>query len=171
MCGPLFLPICVSQNRLPFLGGEGWEVVLGLVLDFIEEQKVVVIIDALVRGLTTPEQVDWRKRKVARRPMGSEIEMADVIYGLSPDSLYPWEPIWHCPGISEASKLLIIHLGEQKGRICLGPFGLATGYAWVISPNHGRCRMGSPSSLILFSLFSSLRFTSFVRLKGSKHSV
>lgn len=86
MCGPLFLPICVSQNRSPFLGGEGREVALGPVLDFIEEQKVVVIIDALVRGLTTPEQVDRRKREAARRPTGSEIEMADVIYGLSPDS-------------------------------------------------------------------------------------
>ena len=170
MCGPLFLPICVSQNRSPFLGGEGREVALGPVLDFIEEQKVVVIIDALVRGLTTPEQVDRRKREAARRPTGSEIEMADVIYGLSPDSLYPREPIWHCPGISEASKLPIIRLGEQRGRVRLGPFGPATSYARVISPNHGRCRMGSPSSLILFSLFSSLRFTSFVGLKGSKRS-
>src|SRR6266702_433453 len=170
MCGPLFLPVCVSQNGSPFLGGEGREVALEPVLDFVEEQEVVVIVDALVRGLATPEEVDRRKREATRRPSGSKVEMADVIHGMGPDFLYPREPIWHRPGIGEASELPVIRLCEQRGHVCLGLFGPATGYARVISLNHERCRMGSPSSLILFSLFSSLRFTSFVGLKGSKRS-
>jgi hypothetical protein len=61
------LPIRVSQNIPPFLGGEGGEVALRPVLDFIEENKNMVKVNALGRGLTAPEEVDRRKREAAGR--------------------------------------------------------------------------------------------------------
>jgi len=64
--GPLFLPVRVSQNEAPFLGGEGGEVAFRPVLDFIEKEKVMVIVDALVMGFNTPEEVDRGKRKATR---------------------------------------------------------------------------------------------------------
>jgi len=40
------------------LGGERREVALGALLDFVEEQEVVVVVDVLVLWLTTPEETE-----------------------------------------------------------------------------------------------------------------
>jgi hypothetical protein len=95
---------------------------------------------------------------------------ADVANGMLPHLLNPREPIWHCLGVSEASYLLVICRGDQGSHVLLGLFSPAAGYARVVSLSHGRCRMGLPSSLILFSLFSSLRLSTFVGSKVSRRS-
>jgi hypothetical protein len=64
--GPLFLPIRVSQNEAPFLGGEGWEVVQWPTVDFIEKKEIMVIVYALVMGFNTPEEVERGKHKATR---------------------------------------------------------------------------------------------------------
>ena len=45
--GPLLLPIGIPKNGPPFLGSEGWEAALGAVLDFIEEQEIMIIVNTL----------------------------------------------------------------------------------------------------------------------------
>jgi hypothetical protein len=40
------------------LGGEGQKVTLRSILDFIEEQEVMVVVDTLVLRLTTPEEMN-----------------------------------------------------------------------------------------------------------------
>jgi hypothetical protein len=90
------------------LGGEGREVTLGPILDFIEEQEVMIEVDTLVLRFTTPEEMNGWKREATGRLLGSKVEMADMVHGHPPDILYLWEPVWHCPSIGEASHLLII---------------------------------------------------------------
>jgi hypothetical protein len=80
--GPLLLPICVPKNGSPFVDIEGWGAMFKVVLDFMEEQEVVIIVDPLILGLTTPEEVNWRKCEVTRGLLESEVKMADVADGM-----------------------------------------------------------------------------------------
>jgi hypothetical protein len=48
------------------LGGEGWEAALGPILDFIEEQEVMIEVDTLVLGFTAPEEMNGGKCKAMR---------------------------------------------------------------------------------------------------------
>ena len=99
--------------------------VLASILDFIEEHKVMMIVDTLVLRLTTPEEMNGWKHEAMGRLLGSEVEMADVTHGMYPDFLYPREPVWHCPSIGEASHLLIVRTSGQRGHGDLGHFGSA----------------------------------------------
>lgn len=137
------------------------------VLDFIEEQEVMVVVNALVLGLTTPEEVDRRKYKATRRVFGSKVKVANVIHGVHPDFLYSREPIWRCTGITEAlytSLLGWVTRAAISTLAYLAPRPACMDISW----SHGRCRIGSPASLILFSLFLSLCLNPFVGLKVSK---
>jgi hypothetical protein len=53
----------VSQNKPPFLCSKGWKAMLRPTLDFIEEQEIMIIVDTLVWGLTTPEEINQRKHE------------------------------------------------------------------------------------------------------------
>jgi hypothetical protein len=46
------------------LGGEGQKVALRSILDFIEEQEVMIVVDMLVLRLTTPEEMNGWKHEV-----------------------------------------------------------------------------------------------------------
>jgi hypothetical protein len=124
------LPIGVSQNRPPFLGGEGREVALRPVLDFFEEDEKMVKVNALVWGLSAPEKVDGRKREATRGLYGSELVVADLADGMLPHFLYPWKPIWRCTGSGQAYQLRVIRLGHHGGHASLGLFSVATGYPY-----------------------------------------
>jgi len=152
------------------LGGEGWEVVLRLILDFIEEYEEMVKVEVLVQGLTTPQEVDRGKHKVMRRLCGSKVDVADMADGMYPDSLYLWKPSWRWSSISEAYQLWVIRLGGQGGHTGLGLFGIATS-CLVHQSESRKCRMALPLSFILFYTFSSLHLNPLVRLKVSKHSM
>jgi hypothetical protein len=97
----------------------------------------------------------------------SEVKVADMAHSMLPDFLYPREPIWHCPGISEASQLLIVWRGGQRGQDRLDLFSTAASYVQVISMSPGRYGMSLPSLFFLFSILSSLCLNDFSGLKRS----
>src|SRR6266702_817125 len=64
--GPLCLPVCVSQDGLPFAYGEGWQVARAPFQECTTEEEEMVIEYMLILFITTPKELNGGKREPLR---------------------------------------------------------------------------------------------------------
>jgi hypothetical protein len=64
LCGPLKRRATILPEYVRFKCQWIIPIVLGPILDFIEEQEVMIVIDMLVLKLTTPEEMNGWKHEV-----------------------------------------------------------------------------------------------------------
>jgi hypothetical protein len=70
------LPVRIPQDGSPLVGGEGREITRAPFLDFAEEEEEVEIKDALILFITTPKELNGRKREPSTLGQRSEVEVA-----------------------------------------------------------------------------------------------
>src|SRR6266702_2329662 len=64
--GPLCLPVCVSQDSLPFICSEGQEVAHALFLECTMKEEEMIIEHTLVLFITTPKELNGGEGEPSR---------------------------------------------------------------------------------------------------------